>query len=73
MVDEVAVRLQQYKASLPSSLISAVEELSQKVQKLKEDRSYSPPVQTTISAVKSKHFSALERLHTTRHPVVLPA
>ncbi|KAK4821708.1 LOW QUALITY PROTEIN: hypothetical protein QYF61_027780 [Mycteria americana] len=39
----------------------AVEKLSQEVQQLKEDRSYSPPVQTSILAIRSKHSSAQER------------
>ncbi|GAB0209668.1 ubiquitin carboxyl-terminal hydrolase 4 [Grus japonensis] len=60
-VDEVAGRLRQYEESLSSSLVSAVEKLSQEVRQLKEDISYSPPAQTRISAVRSKHSSALER------------
>ncbi|GAB0177269.1 hypothetical protein GRJ2_000192100 [Grus japonensis] len=48
-VDEVAGQLQQYKESLSSSLISAVEKLSQEFQQFREDMSYSPPVQTSIS------------------------
>ncbi|GAB0203730.1 mitochondrial enolase superfamily member 1 [Grus japonensis] len=60
-VDEVAGRLQQYEESLSSSLVSAVEKLSQEVRQLKEDISYSPPAQTHISAVRSKRFSAPER------------
>ncbi|GAB0209136.1 hypothetical protein GRJ2_003379300 [Grus japonensis] len=60
-VDEVAGRLRQYEESLSSSLVSAVEKLSREVRQLKEDISYSPPVQTRISAVRSKHSSALER------------
>ncbi|GAB0205266.1 hypothetical protein GRJ2_002992200 [Grus japonensis] len=44
-----------------ASLVSAVEKLSQDVRQLKEDISYSPPAQTRISAVRSKHSSALER------------
>ncbi|GAB0208759.1 hypothetical protein GRJ2_003341600 [Grus japonensis] len=51
-VDEVAGRLRQYEESLSSSLISAVEKLSQDVRQLKEDISYSPPVQTCIAAVR---------------------
>ncbi|GAB0208781.1 hypothetical protein GRJ2_003343800 [Grus japonensis] len=51
-VDEVAGRLRQYEDSLSSSLVSAVEKLSQDVQQLKEDISYSPPVQTRIAAVR---------------------
>ncbi|GAB0208546.1 ubiquitin carboxyl-terminal hydrolase 4 [Grus japonensis] len=60
-VDEVAGRLRQYEESLSSSLVSAVEKLSQDVRQLKEDISYSPPVQTRIAAVRSKRFSAPER------------
>ncbi|GAB0206493.1 ubiquitin carboxyl-terminal hydrolase 4 [Grus japonensis] len=59
-VDEVTGRLQQYVGSLSSSLISAVEKLSQKLQQL-ENLSYSLPVQTSISAIRSKHSSAQER------------
>ncbi|GAB0204041.1 hypothetical protein GRJ2_002869700 [Grus japonensis] len=51
-------QLQQYKENLSSSLVSAVEKLA---QQLKEDRSYSPPVRTSISAVLSKRSSAQER------------
>ncbi|GAB0208391.1 hypothetical protein GRJ2_003304800 [Grus japonensis] len=53
-VDEVAGRLQQYEESLSSSLVSAVEKLSQDVRQLKEDISYSPPVQTRIAAVRTE-------------------
>ncbi|GAB0195093.1 hypothetical protein GRJ2_001974600 [Grus japonensis] len=60
-VDEVAGRLRQYEESLSSSLISAVEKLSQDIRQLKEDISYSPPAQTRIAAVRSKRFSAPER------------
>ncbi|GAB0208561.1 PHD finger protein 7-like [Grus japonensis] len=60
-VDEVAGRLRQYEESLSSSLVSAVEKLSQDIRQLKEDISYSPPVQTRIAAVRSKRFSAPER------------
>ncbi|GAB0209883.1 hypothetical protein GRJ2_003454000 [Grus japonensis] len=60
-VDEVAGRLRQYEESLSSSLISAVEKLSWKLQQLEENLSYSPTVQTTISAIRSKCFSAQER------------
>ncbi|GAB0206887.1 hypothetical protein GRJ2_003154300 [Grus japonensis] len=44
MMDEVAGRLRQYEESLSSSLISAVEKLSRKVQQFREDMSYSPTV-----------------------------
>ncbi|GAB0182827.1 ubiquitin carboxyl-terminal hydrolase 4 [Grus japonensis] len=60
-VDEVAGRLRQYEESLSSSLVSAVEQLSQKVQQLEENMSYSPPVQTHISTIRSKCSSAQER------------
>jgi len=60
-VDEVAVRLWQYEESLSSSLVSAVEKLSQKVQRLKQSISYSPPVQASVSASRGKRFSAQER------------
>ncbi|GAB0208642.1 ubiquitin carboxyl-terminal hydrolase 4 [Grus japonensis] len=60
-VDEVAGRLQQYEESLSSSLVSAVEKLSQEFQQFREDMSYSPPVRTSISAIQSKHSSAQER------------
>nr|XP_010300733.1 PREDICTED: uncharacterized protein LOC104635577 [Balearica regulorum gibbericeps] len=43
-VDEVADQLWQYKESLSSFLILAVEKLFRKVQQSKEDMSYSPPV-----------------------------
>lgn len=49
-MDEVVHQLRQYKVSLSSSLVLAGEKL---VKQHKEDRSYSPPVQTMISAIKS--------------------
>ncbi|KAK4818478.1 LOW QUALITY PROTEIN: hypothetical protein QYF61_014180 [Mycteria americana] len=63
-VDELAGQLQQYEESLSSSLwtcISAVEKLSQEFQQFKDNRSYSPPVQTSISDIRSKCSSAQER------------
>ncbi|GAB0209386.1 ubiquitin carboxyl-terminal hydrolase 4 [Grus japonensis] len=60
-VDEVAGRLRQYEESLSSSLVSAVEKVSQDIRQLKEDISDSPPAQTRIAAVRSKRFSAPER------------
>ncbi|GAB0208045.1 hypothetical protein GRJ2_003270200 [Grus japonensis] len=51
-VDEVAGRLRQYEDSLSSSLVSAVEKLSQDIRQLREDISYSPPAQTRIAAVR---------------------
>ncbi|KAM6364484.1 uncharacterized protein J5M81_015745 [Pluvialis apricaria] len=59
-VDEVAGRLRQYEESLSSPLVSAVEKLSQKVQQLEENMSYSLSVQTSISAIRSKRFSTQE-------------
>jgi len=60
-VDEVAVRLRQYEESLSSSLVSAVEKLPQKFQRLEENVSYSPPVRASISAIRAKRSSAQER------------
>jgi len=60
-VDEVAVRLWQYKESLSSSLVSAVEKLAREVWQMKESRSYSPPVRASVSAIRGKRFSAQER------------
>ncbi|GAB0190117.1 macrophage immunometabolism regulator [Grus japonensis] len=61
-VDEVAGRLWQYEESLSSSLVSAVEKLSREVWQLKEDMSYSPPVQTSISAIRMQKSSGEWRL-----------
>ena len=60
-VDEVAARLQQHEESLASSLVSAMEKLSQKVQRLKESMSYCPLVRASISAIKGKRSSAQRR------------
>ena len=60
-VDTVTSQLQEYKESISSSLVSAVEKLSQEAQQLKKDRSYSPPVQASIAAIRSLHSSAQER------------
>ncbi|KAM6101009.1 uncharacterized protein LJ206_009010 [Theristicus caerulescens] len=63
-VDEMATQLRQYEESLSSSLqayVSAVEKLSQKVQQLEEDISYSSPVRTSISGIRTKHPSAQKR------------
>ena len=62
-VDEVAGRLQQYDESLSSSLISAVKKLFSELQQFKESMSYSPPVWTSISAIRNQHFSAQETRH----------
>ncbi|KAK4815995.1 hypothetical protein QYF61_010863 [Mycteria americana] len=63
-VDEAASQLWEYKESISSFLISAVDKLSREVQQLKEDRSYSPPVWSSSSAIRSKHSSAQEIVDT---------
>ena len=65
-VDEMARQLRQYEENLSSSLracVSAVEKLSEKSEELIEliKNSYSPPVQTNISAIRSEHSSDQER------------
>ncbi|KAK4829835.1 hypothetical protein QYF61_006845 [Mycteria americana] len=60
-VDDLAGQRQEYKENLSSSLVSAVEKLSWEVQQLKEDRSYSPRVRTSNSAIRIKYSSAQER------------
>jgi len=60
-VNEMAVRLRQYEESLSSFLVSAVEKLSQKVQRIEQNMSYSPPVWASISAIRGKRSSAQER------------
>ncbi|KAK4830567.1 hypothetical protein QYF61_011745 [Mycteria americana] len=59
-VDEAASQLREYEESISSSFISAVEKL---VQQLKEDRSYSPPVRTSVSAIRSQRSSAQQRVY----------
>ena len=63
-VNELARRLQQYEESLSSSLIVAVEKLSQEFQQFKENMSYSPPAWTRISAIRSSRFSTQENQYT---------
>jgi len=58
-VKEVVSQCWQYEESLFSSPFSAVEKLPLEVQQFKDNM--SPPVQASISAIKHKHFSALER------------
>jgi len=60
-VDEVAVQLRQYEQSLFSTLVSAVEKLTWKVQKIQENISYSPHIRASISAIRGKSSSAQER------------
>jgi len=62
-VDEVAVQLQQYEESLSSSLVSAMEKL---VQRLKKSMSYPSPIWASVSAVRSKCFSAQEHAEATQ-------
>ncbi|KAM9278598.1 TNF receptor-associated factor 6 isoform 2-T5 [Morus bassanus] len=53
-----------YMKKLSSSLracVLALEKLSLELQQLEEDMPYCPPVQTSISAIRSKHPSAQER------------
>ncbi|GAB0209526.1 hypothetical protein GRJ2_003418300 [Grus japonensis] len=66
-VDEVAGRLRQYVESFSSSLVSAVEKLSREVRQLKEDISYSPPVQTRIAAVRMRKSNGEWRLTVDYH------
>ncbi|GAB0208361.1 EF-hand calcium-binding domain-containing protein 12 [Grus japonensis] len=61
-VDEVAGRLQQYEESLSSSLVSAVEKLSREFRQLKVGMSYSPPVWTSISAIRMRKSNGEWRL-----------
>ncbi|GAB0208964.1 hypothetical protein GRJ2_003362100 [Grus japonensis] len=61
-VDEVAGRLRQYQDSLSSSLVSAMEKLSREFQQFREDMSYSPPVRTSISAVRMRKSNGEWRL-----------
>ncbi|XP_049649580.1 uncharacterized protein LOC126035259 isoform X2 [Accipiter gentilis] len=62
-VEEVACQLRQYEKNLSSSLqacFSSVEKLSQDVQQIKEDMSYSTLVRTNVSAIRSERSSAQE-------------
>ncbi|GAB0207896.1 hypothetical protein GRJ2_003255300 [Grus japonensis] len=61
-VDEVAGRLRQYEESLSSSLVSVAEKLSWKVKQFREDMFYSPPVQTSISAIRMRKSNGEWRL-----------
>jgi len=60
-VDEVVVRLRQYEESLSSSLVSAVEKLAREVRQIKENISYSPPVQASNSAIRGRRSSSQEK------------
>ncbi|CAM9236925.1 unnamed protein product, partial [Bubo scandiacus] len=59
-VNELARQLRQYEESVSSPIIAAVNKLSQDVQQLKENMSYSSPARTRISAIRSSHFSTRE-------------
>ncbi|GAB0209028.1 hypothetical protein GRJ2_003368500 [Grus japonensis] len=61
-VDEVAGQLRQYEESLSSSLISALKKLSREVWQLKGHMSYSPSVQTHISAIRSIVYLCSKRI-----------
>ncbi|GAB0208235.1 hypothetical protein GRJ2_003289200 [Grus japonensis] len=61
-VDKVAGRLRQYEESLSSSLVLAVEKLSQELQEFRDDMSYSPPVRTSISAIRMRKSNGEWRL-----------
>jgi len=63
-VDEVAVRLRHYEDSLSSSLVSAMEKLSQKFQRLEQSISYSPPVSGPQSQLLGASVSLLRRGNT---------
>ncbi|KAK4806727.1 hypothetical protein QYF61_007525 [Mycteria americana] len=60
-VNEAASNLREYEESISSSFVSAVQELSQEFQQFKEDMSYSLPIRTSVSAIRSQHSSAQER------------
>ncbi|KAK4828826.1 hypothetical protein QYF61_000883 [Mycteria americana] len=60
-VNEAASNLREYEESISSSLVSAVEKLSRKVQRLEEDMSYSPPIRTSVSTIRSQRSFAQGR------------
>ncbi|XP_049649835.1 uncharacterized protein LOC126035345 [Accipiter gentilis] len=64
IVDEVSHQLRHYEENLSSSLqacISAMENLSEDVQQIKEGMSYCTLVRTNVSAIRSERSSAQER------------
>ena len=65
-VAEVIDRLRGYETNLSSSLVSAVEKLSQEVQQLKEDMPCSPPRQSGVAAVRNRRPLAQRRGYTPR-------
>ncbi|KAK4810743.1 hypothetical protein QYF61_007717 [Mycteria americana] len=60
-VNEAASNLREYKESISSSFVSAVQELSQEFKRFKEDLSYSLPIRTSVSTIRSQRSSAQER------------
>ena len=63
-VDEVTMHLRHYEGSLPSSQhawVSAVEELSQRLQKMEQDMSYVSPARADVSAIRSRRFPTQEK------------
>ncbi|KAK4822000.1 hypothetical protein QYF61_006614 [Mycteria americana] len=60
-VNEAASNLREYEESISSSFVSAVRELSQEFRQFKEDLSYSLPIRTGVSAIRSQRSSAQER------------
>ncbi|KAK4810919.1 hypothetical protein QYF61_013327, partial [Mycteria americana] len=60
-VNEAASNLREYEESISSSFVSAVRELSQEFKRFKEDLSYSLPIRTSVSAIRSQRSSAQER------------
>ncbi|KAK4806709.1 hypothetical protein QYF61_027710 [Mycteria americana] len=60
-VNEAASNLREYEESISSSFVSAVRELSQEFKWFKEDLSYSLPIRTSVSAIRSQRSSAQER------------
>ncbi|KAK4807136.1 hypothetical protein QYF61_018477 [Mycteria americana] len=60
-VNEAASNLREYEESISSSFVSAVRELSQEFKRFKKDLSYSLPIRTSVSAIRSQRSSAQER------------
>ncbi|KAK4810702.1 hypothetical protein QYF61_007676 [Mycteria americana] len=66
-VNEAASNLREYEESISSSFVSAVRELSQEFKRFKEDLSYSLPIRTSVSAIRSQRSSAQEDIEGTHH------
>lgn len=71
-VDVMVCQLQEYKDSTPSSVISTMEKMPNKLtwkfHQLREAMSYSPPVWAHISAIDSRHPLTQERGYTRYTP-----